>query len=54
MSAVLEVKKLTHYYGKRCALSEVTFEVAKGEIFVFLGPNGGGKTTLFKILSTFL
>ena len=54
MSAVLEVKKLTHYYGKRCALSEVTFDVAKGEIFGFLGPNGGGKTTLFKILSTFL
>src|SRR3989338_864872 len=54
MSAVLEVKKLTHYYGKRCALSEVTFDVVKGEIFGFLGPNGGGKTTLFKILSTFL
>lgn len=54
MSAVLEVKNLTHYYGKRRALSEVTFDVAKGEIFGFLGPNGGGKTTLFKILSTFL
>jgi len=54
MVAVLEVKKLTHYYGKRCALSEVTFTVPQGDIFGFLGPNGGGKTTLFKILSTFL
>ncbi len=54
MSAILEVKKLTHEYGKRRALSEVSFSVDKGEIFGFLGPNGGGKTTLFKILSTFL
>src|SRR3989338_18931 len=54
MSTVLDVKKLTHHYGKRCALFEVTFHVMKGEILGFLGPNGGGKTTLFKILSTFL
>ena len=54
MAAVLEVKNLTYMYGKRKALSGVTFIVAQGEIFGFLGPNGGGKTTLFKILSTFL
>ena len=34
------------------ALDGVTFDVRRGEIFALLGPNGGGKTTLFKILST--
>lgn len=36
------------------ALDHVSFEIAPGEIFGILGPNGGGKTTLFKILSTML
>ncbi len=39
-------------YGERDALRDVSFTIAQGEIFGFLGPNGGGKTTLFKILST--
>ena len=30
----------------------MSFSIARGEIFGFLGPNGGGKTTLFKLLST--
>jgi ABC-2 type transport system ATP-binding protein len=36
------------------ALSNVSFEVKKGEIFGLLGPNGGGKSTLFRILSTMM
>ena len=36
----------------RRALDGVSFDVKRGEIFALLGPNGGGKTTLFKILST--
>ena len=36
------------------ALNDVSFEVAQGEIFGILGPNGGGKTTLFRVLSTLL
>ena len=39
--------------GQR-ALDDVSFEVRQGEIFGVLGPNGGGKTTLFRILSTLL
>ncbi len=49
---VVEVENLTHYYGERKALSDVSFQVEEAEIFSLLGPNGGGKTTLFRILST--
>jgi len=48
------VMNLCRQYGDRAALAGVTFTVGRGEIFALLGPNGGGKTTLFKILSTLL
>jgi len=48
----VDVQNLTHKYGDRTALDQVTFSVEPGEVFGFLGPNGGGKTTLFKLLST--
>src|ERR1700694_4524580 len=48
----IEVADLSFSYGDRQALSAVSFTIARGEIFGFLGPNGGGKTTLFKLLST--
>jgi ABC-2 type transport system ATP-binding protein len=49
---VVVVEHVTHRYGERVALSDVTFEVNAGEVFAVLGPNGGGKTTLFRILAT--
>ncbi|HUJ10411.1 MAG TPA: ATP-binding cassette domain-containing protein [Verrucomicrobiae bacterium] len=49
---LLDVEAVTHRYGTRTALNSVSFQVARGEIFALLGPNGGGKTTLFRILST--
>jgi ABC-2 type transport system ATP-binding protein len=51
---VIQVENLTHRYGDRTALDRVSFEVRKGEIFGLLGPNGGGKSTLFRILSTMM
>ncbi len=51
-SDAIEARALGFRYGDREALYEVTFSIARGEIFGFLGPNGGGKTTLFKLLST--
>ena len=51
---MIEVRNLTHRYGDRVALSNVSFDVKKGEIFGLLGPNGGGKSTLFRILTTMM
>jgi ABC-2 type transport system ATP-binding protein len=50
----VEVQDLRHRYGEREALKGVSFAVGRGEIFGLLGPNGGGKTTLFRILSTLM
>ncbi|HVN85109.1 MAG TPA: ABC transporter ATP-binding protein [Candidatus Binatia bacterium] len=54
----IDIQQLRHVYtgrgGERVALDNVTFAVQRGEVFGLLGPNGGGKTTLFKILSTLL
>ena len=51
---MIEVQDLTHRYGDRVALFKISFEVKPGEIFGLLGPNGGGKSTLFRILSTMM
>jgi len=50
----LEVTNLRHAYGDREALRGVSFSVTEGEVFGLLGPNGGGKTTLFRIVSTLM
>ena len=50
----VQVINLRRQYGERAALDGVSFSIARGEIFALLGPNGGGKTTLFKILSTLI
>ena len=54
IAPLLSIKNLSHRYGEQVALENVSFEVQAGQIFGFLGPNGGGKTTLFRILSTAL
>jgi ABC-2 type transport system ATP-binding protein len=47
---ILEIKKLTKRFGNFIAAEDVTFNVAKGEIFGFLGANGAGKTTVMRML----
>ncbi len=50
MTAIIAADRLTIRFGAVTAVSDVSFEVAKGEIFGFLGPNGSGKTTIIKAL----
>jgi ABC-2 type transport system ATP-binding protein len=47
---VIKTDKLTKRFGDFIATNEITFEVAKGEIFGFLGANGAGKTTAMRML----
>ena len=50
----IEARGLVRTFGKFTAVKGVSFEVAKGEIFGFLGPNGSGKTTVIKMLTGLL
>ena len=51
---MIQVSHLTKLYGPRAAISDLTFDVKKGEIVGFLGPNGAGKSTTMKILTGFM
>jgi ABC-2 type transport system ATP-binding protein len=48
----ISVRHLSQRYGKMTVIHDVTFDVARGEIFGFIGPNGAGKTTTIRTLST--
>lgn len=51
---MVEVKQVTRYFGRVMAVDTVSFQVGKGEIVGFLGPNAAGKTTTMRILTTYL
>jgi ABC-2 type transport system ATP-binding protein len=50
MTTLISAKQLTRYYGKHCAVNNVSFELEKGQIIGFLGVNGAGKTTTLQML----
>lgn len=50
-AAALKAEGLTHRFGERVALAEVSFEVGVGELIAVIGPNGAGKTTLLSVLA---
>lgn len=50
MTAIIAADHLTIRFGSFTAVSDVSFEIGKGEVFGFLGPNGSGKTTIIKAL----
>jgi phosphate transport system ATP-binding protein len=49
--AVLEVRRLSCYRGRRTVVGDVTFDVRRGEILALIGPSGSGKTTLLRALN---
>jgi len=51
---VVRIEHVSHAYGAKLALQDVSLEVTHGEILGLLGPNGGGKSTLFRVLSCLL
>lgn len=50
---LLEVKRLSMFFGGLAAISGVSFELRKGEILGLIGPNGAGKTTVFNVVNGF-
>ena len=48
------IDAVVKHYGEVAAVDHVTIEVRQGELFGFIGPDGAGKTTLFRILTTLL
>ncbi len=50
MSAVIQTKNLTKFYGKSRGIIDVNLSVEEGEIFGFIGPNGAGKSTTIRTL----
>lgn len=48
---MIEVKHLTKQYGNHTAVSDLSFEIKKGQIYGFLGPNGAGKSTTMNIMT---
>ena len=54
MQKIIEARGICMKFGKTQALKDISFEVSEGEIFGFIGPDGAGKTTLFRIIATLL
>lgn len=50
----IKVRNISKAYESQAALRNISFEVLPGELFGFIGPDGAGKTTLFRILTTLL
>ena len=50
----ISASHISKKYGEKTALNDISFNVAKGELFGFIGPDGAGKTTLFRIITSLL
>lgn len=52
--SIVSIQHITKSYGGMTALDDISVEMEEGELFGFIGPDGAGKTTLFRILTTLL
>lgn len=50
----IDISQVSKRYGSTEALRDVTFDVDKGEVFGLIGPDGAGKTSMFRIMATLL
>lgn len=51
---MIELNNVTKHFGTVCALDDLSLNINQGELFGIIGPDGAGKTTLFRILTTLL
>ena len=51
--SLLSIKRVSMFFGGLAAISDVSFEIRKGEILGLIGPNGAGKTTMFNVVNGF-
>jgi iron complex transport system ATP-binding protein len=54
MNPTIQITHLSHFFGKRHVLRNLSFNVEKGGFFIIIGPNGSGKTTLMKLVAGIL
>lgn len=53
-SISIQANNVTRRFGEKLALDDISFGINKGELFGFIGPDGAGKTTLFRLITTLL
>ena len=51
---MIKIDHLVKNYGTNCAVDDISFEIAQGEIVGFLGPNGAGKSTTMNMITGYL
>ncbi|TAL81332.1 MAG: ATP-binding cassette domain-containing protein, partial [Bacteroidetes bacterium] len=54
MQKTVESSGISKSFGRTKALNDISFSVNESEVFGFIGPDGAGKTTLFRIITTLL
>lgn len=53
-SISITARNISKHYGDKTALEDINFNIGKGELFGFIGPDGAGKTTLFRLITSLL